>query len=56
MVQAEPDPFAMPTNTQVTKGYNMTGMRGKEIAEHHQGAIWMTKEGSERINLRGRSQ
>lgn len=44
MVQAESGPFAMQTNAQVTKGCNMTDMRGKEIAEHSQGAIWMTKE------------
>lgn len=48
VVQAEPDAFAMQTNAQVTKGCNMTDVRGKETAENGQGAIWMTKEQVER--------
>lgn len=48
VVQAEPDAFAMQTNAQVTKGCNMTDVRGKETAENGQGAIWMTKEQAER--------
>lgn len=26
----------------------MTDIRGKETADHRQGAVWMTKEGPER--------